>query len=422
MPFLFSSGSRKKKSYIHNDDDAEESARRREMVKQKLYAEHMIDGDEDDCDDYLERRLNSRSPARRNSRRNSSIRRVAAPSYVDPSGSLRATSHNSVQFRGPPRRSFSEQNSRTTIGAMQRSAPRRPPPRSHSFANDTDNHLDEFVVTPNNNPRFSMAPHRPVRRQSRISQRTSSRRGSHVQGEEEDDNGEMMLVTGNQRKPPPRRRRNSVTVQTLESNADAATRIGPPRRKSHYSRSRSPESVTSIGMTENNFDFSEHSKSSKDCSEKSFCRGLFRRKSGNWDEDEESSTDRSSSFFGKIKRRNSSSLKISTKIDTSDHTLDSRFTSGSSTRSKEDIYNSAVHRAKERQAIKNAQNCMRNNGGSESFGNHPGRLTLSEQLSRLPPANDSDDDYDEDEDDGTESKSIFSSIVSKIENIYDDLS
>ena len=60
MPFLRSTGARKKKSYIN--DDAEESARRRDMIKQKLYAEHMIDGD-DECDDYLHQQLDSRSSA-----------------------------------------------------------------------------------------------------------------------------------------------------------------------------------------------------------------------------------------------------------------------------------------------------------------------------------------------------------------------
>jgi len=110
-------------------------------------------------------------------------------------------------------------------------------------------------------------------------------------------------------------------------------------------------------------------------------------------------------------------------MDTSDHTTESQkswFTIGSGTRSKEDIYNSARHRVNERQAIKNAQNYLRDSSRSDSIGSHNGKISLSEQLSRLPPANDSDDEYEEDE--GTESKSIFSSIIQKIENIYEDCS
>jgi len=238
-----------------------------------------------------------------------------------------------------------------------------------------------------------------------------------------------MLAPASQRRPPPRRRRATVSAQTMEKHADAAMRFGPPRRaKSHYpGGSRSPRSVTSLGMMDNNLDFSDHSRSSRECSQKSVGRGLFRRRSGQSDiASEGSSTGRSPSFFRKVKRTNSSSLKKSTQMDSSDHTSDSQtswFTNGSGTRSKEEIYNTALSRAKERQAIKNSQNYSGNNDtGPESTAHHPGRVTLSHQLSRLPRANDdSDDDYEED-DEGTEGKSIFSSIIQKIEDIYDDCS
>eukprot|EP00531_Pseudo-nitzschia_arenysensis_P012272 CAMPEP_0116154740 /NCGR_PEP_ID=MMETSP0329-20121206/21941_1 /TAXON_ID=697910 /ORGANISM="Pseudo-nitzschia arenysensis, Strain B593" /LENGTH=392 /DNA_ID=CAMNT_0003651739 /DNA_START=55 /DNA_END=1231 /DNA_ORIENTATION=- len=392
MPFLLSSSSRKKKSYIH--DDSEESARRREMIKHKLYAEHMI-GDDEHCDDYLERRLNSKSPVRRLSRANSN-RRIPAPNYIDPSGSLRQSPPSSGHF--------GEQNGKKTLNGT-RPAPPLPPRRTSSFSNRSGELTSEAPITPT---RFSMAPHPNRQRQSRLAPRVSSRLGNQptMQDEDEGKEGEMMLTPVSQRRPPPRRRRATDSSQTLQRNADAAMRFGPPRRvKSHYPGGHSPKSVAQIGMMDTLDDYSEHSRSSRDCSEKSSRRGLFRRKSGHSSENDDAHPS-SSSFFRKVKRNNSSSLKKVSGMDSSDHTSESQkswFTSGSG-RSKEDIYNSARHRANERQAIKNAQNYLR---GGDSIGNHNGKITLSEQLSRLPPANDSDDEYEEEEDEGTESKSIF---------------
>ena len=382
MPFLSSSRSRKKKSYL-NDENDEESTRRREMIKQKLYAEHMIDPDETGCDDYLERRLgSSRSPVRRGSRspvrrgiqRAGSNRRIQTPNYIDPSGSLRAT-----QDRKPPRRAFSEQSGRKISGGS-RALPRR-----------TNSH----EISPNSSSRgearFSMAPHPTISRQPRrMNSRYGNQHSSYDEGEGEE--GEMMLASTSpvgQRRPPSRRRRPPVTSQTIENHADTNTRFGPPRRTK--SGSRSPRSVATM---ENSLDYqSDHSKSSKENSQKSFGRGVFRRKS----------------------------LSTKNQTDISDHTSDSQkswFTSGSAgTRSKEDIYNSALHRAKERQALKNNRTYHRSTGGNESIATHIGRVSLSEQLSQLPKANDdSDDDYDEDDE---ESPSIFGSIISKIESIYD---
>lgn len=389
MPFLRSSSSRKKKSYIH--DDAEESARRREMVKQKLYAEHML-GDEEHEEDYLERRLNSKSPVRRLSRANSS-RRIPAANYIDPSGSLRQLPPSSGQFRAPPRRAYSEQNGRKTVNGMRPVAP-LPPRRTSSFTNTSDELSTESPLTPT---RFSMAPHPNHQRQPRISPRVSSR--LNMQDEDDGEEGEMALPPVSQRRPPSRRRRATDSSQTLQRNADAAMRFGPPRRvKSHYPGGMSPKSVASIGMMDTLDDFSEDSRSSKDCSDKSTRRNVFRRRSGE-------------------------SLKKTSKLDISEHTTESQkswFTIGSGTRSKEDIYNSARLRVNERQAIKNAQNYLRDSSRSDSIGSSKGKISLSEQLSRLPPANDSDSEYEEDE--GTESKSIFSSIIQKIENIYEDCS
>lgn len=421
MPFLLSSGSRKKKSYIN--DDAEESARRREMIKQKLYAEHMI-GDDEHCDDYLERRLNSKSPVRRLSRANSN-RRIPAPNYVDPSGSLRQSPPSSGQLRAPPRRAYSEQNGRKTLNGT-RPVPPLPPRRTNSFCNRSGELTPESPITPRANTRFSMAPHPNMQRQPRLAPRVSSRLGNQplhaMQDDDEGDEGEMMLTPVSQRRPPPRRRRATDSSSTLQRNADAAIRFGPPRRvKSHYPGRMSPKSVAQIGMMDTLDDYSDHSRSSKDYSEKSSRRGLFRRRSGNSSENEDASHS-SSSFFRKVKRNNSSSLKKTPNMDSSDHTSESQkswFTTGSG-RSKEDIYNSARQRVNERQTIKNAQNYLRGNSGNESIGSHNGRVSLSEQLSRLPPANDSDDEYEEDE--GTESKSIFSSIIQKIEDIYEDCS
>jgi len=125
-------------------------------------------------------------------------------------------------------------------------------------------------------------------------------------------------------------------------------------------------------------DTSEQSYVSKNTSEKGTRRGLFRRKSNDFNATENmaSSSDRSNSY-------------------------------------------NAVHRAKGRQASKNAQNYM-GSGNNKNINSHSKQISLSEQLSALPPAIDSDNEYDE-IDEG-ESKSIFSSIIQKIENIYDDLS
>ena len=345
MPFLSTSRSRKKKKSYLQDENSEESARRREMIKQKLYAQHMIEPDESGCDDYLERRLNSRSPVRRGIQRANSSRRVQTPNYIDPSGSLRET-----QDRKPPRRAHSEHSGRKLPGGT-RTVPRR-------------TYSDEHTPIES---RFTMAPHPTMERPSR---RMSSRFGSQQQSyDDEGEEGEMMLAPTSpvgQRRPPPRRRRAA----------------------------RSPRSVASIG-TENSLDYhSDHSKSSKENSQKSFGRGAFRRRS----------------------------LSTKQQMDTSDHTSGSQqswFTNGSaSVRSKEDIYNSALHRAKERQAFKNSQNKISNTGGNHSIATHDGIVvSLSEQLSQLPTANDdSDGNYDEDDE---ESPSIFGSIISKIESIYD---
>lgn len=240
--------------------------------------------------------------------------------------------------------------------------------------------------------------------------------------EDEDGIGDQMMTPLAQRRPPPRRRRATVAEQSLQKNADAAMRFGPPRRvKSHYPGGRNPRGVGTLGMIDTGMDTSDHSNVSKDSSDKGVFRGrgLFRNKSGQSDDTDQtvSSSERSSSFFRKVKRSNSSSMKRSP-LDTSEHTTESQkswFTNGSGSRSKEEVYNSAVRRVKERQAIQNAQNYLR--------GNQPGRMGLSEQLAALPPANDtSDDEYDEVEEDDAESKSIFSSIISKIEKVYDDCS
>lgn len=423
MGFLRSSGNRKKKSYIH--DDAEESARRRDMIKQKLYAEHMMDSD-DENDDYLEKQLGPRSPVRRLSPHNSqSSRRVTVlPNYIDPSGSLRNSPPSSGHFRAPPRRAYSEQNGRKTLNRP----PPLPPRRTNSFANGSDEFSQGSSPSPpsrGKNARFSMAPHpvHPSRRDPRMASRLANRNYNNAQDSEDDEDedgiGEQMMTPLAQRRPPPRRRRATVAEQSLQKNADAAMRFGPPRRvKSHYPGGRNPRGVGTIGMIDNGMDASDHSNVSKDSSDKGVFRGrgLFRNKSGQSDDTDltVSSSERSSSFFRKVKRTNSSSMKRSP-LDTSEHTTESQkswFTNGSA-RSKEEVYNSALRRVKERQAIQNAQNYLR--------GNQPGRMGLSEQLAALPPANDSDAEYDEVEDDA-ESKSIFSSIISKIEKVYDDCS
>lgn len=168
--------------------------------------------------------------------------------------------------------------------------------------------------------------------------------------------------------------------------------------------------------------------------------GLFRRKSGNSDdtEDTASSSDRSSSFFRSVRRTNSASMKrsisslkpslkksnnstplLSSLTTKSDHSTDSQYTSGGNSRNsappelqsdrrKTELYNSAIQRAKERQALKRNRN-------------HP---NLSEQLSKLPSSTaEGKAEYDfiiEDDDKGD--KGIFSSLISKIEDIYDDCS
>jgi len=194
--------------------------------------------------------------------------------------------------------------------------------------------------------------------------------------------------------------------------------------------------------------------------------GLFRRKSGDSDgtEDTASSSDRSSSFFRPVRKTNSASMKrsmsslkplsslkptlkrnntstplLSSFTSKSNHSAgsqnsrftsggnsnhstgsqNSRFTSGGnslnsappelqSDRRKNVMYKSAVQRAKARQAMK--LNRI-----------HP---NSSEQLSELPSSTaEGKAEYDFIiQDDNKGDKGIFSSLISKIEDIYDDCS
>lgn len=434
MPFLaLTSGTRKKKSYIH--DDAEESAKRREMIKQKLYAEHMIDDEEEDY--YLERQLSSKSTARRvspgplsRSHSNDRLRVPANPNYIDPSGSLRK----------PPRRSISESTGRPGH-TMQRVSPRHPPRRTRSI--DSPLSSPNPVTPPSNrNPRFSMAPHPTGRRCSppQISplERASSRRGGNFhnddidESDEEDDGGEFgeeIVTPLSQRRPPTRRRRATVASQSIQKSAEAAMRFGPPRRvKSYYPGGMTPRNTLRLDHNHSppsgkgSLDSSDHSYVSKDSSTKGGRRGkgLFRHRSGdsNATEDTASSSDKSSSFFRKVKRSNSF-LKKNSSLNTSEHSYESHkshksqkswYTSGGTSQNSGGARSANV----DQDPNKNAQNYLQNSTIA-------GRNTLAEQLSRLPQSDDSDDEYDE-IDDETESKSIFSSIIQKIEDIYDDCS
>lgn len=224
-------------------------------------------------------------------------------------------------------------------------------------------------------------------------------------------------------------------------------RFGPPRKiKSYYPGANKPKNinfhVNPMGINKNDsLDISDHSSKGE---KGGFRRGrLFRKFSGNSDdtEDTASSSDRSTSFFRAVRRTKSANQKpaISSRLKTSlkrndtstpllsslasqsDHSKGSQlsqtswFTSGGNTlksapgelpnqRRKNEIYASAVQRAKERQAMK------RDNS------------TLSEQLTNLPRSgNNGNAEFDLiSEDDDKEGKSIFSSLISKIEDIYDD--
>merc|ERR1712176_946278 len=163
---------------------------------------------------------------------------------------------------------------------------------------------------------------------------------------------------------------------------------------------------------------------------------LFRKFSENSDdtEDTASSSDRSTSFFRAVRRTKSANQKpaissrlmaslkrneastplLSSLTSHSDHSKASQlsqkswFSSGGNTlksapselpnhRRKNEIYSNAVQRAKERQALKRA------NSG------------LSEQLTNLPRSGNNDKAEFElfSEEDDKESKSIFSSLISK---------
>ena len=411
MPFLKSStGQRKKKSYFH--DDTEESAKRRGMIKEKLNAQHMMmHEDDDDVDDYL-RRVAPTSPVRRSRKMQVG---GASPNYIDPSGPLRK----------PPRRTHSESTSRTSLSNSKR-GPLRTPRRSMSHTSDVSDLSNQspLSTTPRGNTRLSMASRSseslvsqspesrasqslqsrlpPLRRaSSRMSSHNNNNNNSRVDEDDEDESetGEEKLSPLGQRRPPRRRRRNTVSTQSLQKSADAALRFSPPRRiKSYYPGGHLPRNIATMNM-DDGIDTSEQSYVSKNTSEKGTRKGLFRRKSNDFNATENmaSSSDRSNSYYQNLKRSNSTLKKLPS----------------------DQLPKTSLHRAKGRQASKNAQNYM-GSGNNKNINSHSKQISLSEQLSALPPSNDSDNEYDE-IDEG-ESKSIFSSIISKIENIYDDLS
>jgi len=483
MPFLLSTnGQRKKKSYIHNDK--EESAMRREMVKQKLYAEHMID-DDDDTDAYLQLRLAPASPEsqkgqhhhlphRHKNRRSSKTsvermaqqsRRIATPNYIDHSGSL--------AHRKPVRRAHSESTARQRGTTPPLPAKRaRSAQRIHQKGSD-----DPAMPAPAQNgvanarfpPSTGTRASRPAQKQVRKillspSPRDSPRTYDHYnegefhsdENDEDNEDGIDEFATDVSddvpspplppQRPPPRRRRATVATQSLQKSADAAMRFGPPRKiKSYYPGANKPRNsnfhMTTMPINRNeSLDMSDRSSTSK--GEKGGFRrgGLFRRVSGNSDDsgDTASSSDRSSSFFRAVRRANSGSTKrplkpslkrsnksaallLSSLTSQSDHSTGSQsswYTSGGNSRNsappeipsqrqKNEVYQSALKRAKERQAMKQNRN----------------HFTLTDQLSKLPRSKDGSDDAEYDlivEDDGKEGKSLFSNLISKIEDIYED--
>jgi hypothetical protein len=84
----------------------------------------------------------------------------------------------------------------------------------------------------------------------------------------------------------------------------------------------------------------------------------------------------------------------------------------SSNRSREDIYNSAVLRAKQRQKQKNLDRYHHHHPENNSLS----AFMASSSSNYFPNHSDVEDDDDEEE------KSIFSSILQKVEKIYDDCS
>jgi len=271
--------------------------------------------------------------------------------------------------------------------------------------------------------------------------------------DEDDDDLPLLSQMPPPRGPPQRRRRNTVATQSLQKSADAAMRFGPPRRvKSHYPVGNNPSrsnfknfnsNLNSINdfdpLDESDHSFGGNSITGSKPSKKEVRRGLFRGRSGQSDDTEEtaSSSEKSTSFFRNVKRTASNPTKIkkisntlrrtNSNLNMSDHSTGSKSGSQSQAswysrhtapadvgnRNKEDIYNSALARAKKNQALKKHTNMSQPNYT-------PGRMTLGEQLSALPRAADSDEEYDEIDD--NEGKSFIGSLISKIENIYDDCS
>ena len=485
---------------------------RREMVKQKLYAEHMMD-DDDDADAYLQLRLAPASPEGRKGqqqqrpkrpelkRSKSNLqrmceqsRRPTPPNYIDHSGSL--------AHRKPVRRAHSDSSGRPrpmrTASSRQMGGrtPPIPPKRSRSVQRLQSRGNSELTVPPPSpncvasarfppspGPRMSRPPQKQVKQivlspSPRDSPRTynqydevnfhddaeSDQSDDSDEGEDKDEDDDDLATEipddfpsapPPPRRPPPRRnRRATVATQSLQQSADAAMRFGPPRKiKSYYPGANKPRNsnfhmntmpVNKMPISKNeSLDISDHSTSKGE--KKGFRRGgLFRGFSGNSDDsgDTASSSERSSSFFRVVRRTNSkrslkpSALKRNNKTSTpplstltshSDHSAGSHksqsswYTSSGNSRNsapaelptqqrrKNEIYNSAVQRAKDRQAMKHNRN----------------HLNLTEQLSKLPASANDNDPAGYDlllEDDDKESKSIFSSLISKIEDIYDDCS
>lgn len=434
MPFLSLNSSRhknKKKSYLKGSRD--ESNKRRDLVKQKLLsADNMM---EDADDYYLERRFAPMYPAHQQpvvNPMNPSRNRRTSPNYVDPSGSL----------RNPPRRSKSDDE--VPRARNRRTTPPLPPKRSKSFDNDED----YFGINMQHSPgRINQSPGRRPR-ESPVSVATRRSLDEYVDSDAESSDESSCDLSSSEeffdsrekeaerrpRRPAPR---NSSAGQ-LRNKADGAMR--PPRRvKSNRYSPQHPDRKT-IERTERR-DMSSRSNSGKNliADENNIRRdrGVFRYRSGSSKDGyrsgsskdsfdaaptrKERSKERSNSFFRKVSRTRSGNRKHQPLSNNSDHsqgtygTYNTKYTTQSAPepkRGKDEIYKSALKRAKERQANKQARDYM----SDERITSRPSGLGA--QLSALPKAN-SDSEY-EDEDAATESKSIFSSIIQKIENIYDD--
>mmetsp|Transcript_5398 Transcript_5398/g.15672 ORF Transcript_5398/g.15672 Transcript_5398/m.15672 type:complete len:378 (-) Transcript_5398:90-1223(-) len=365
---------RKKKSYINNEAEGAMSSERRDMIKRKLYANHMMDDNRDrdhdkhdnDGFDYLASlRLSSTSSS--HARHNQKPQKSSRPKPVSRIRSLESsvviTGSSCRMDRG---RSLAPALSTNAKGRCYDHLNEQHPLRARQIGRRRTMDLAETPAsseeTEKPKRRFSLSPGRLCRKNN-----------------------------------PNRASRKAATAGReleTETESEASSPPSSPRSPSQRSRSHSPHSLR------------QHVEKTKAAT-----RG-----------DSNPTMPRP-----RLLRRNSlSRCNNNTNNNTNEHlSLDSSQHSAVSMgeRSREDIYNSALRRAQERKAMKlHPRGVHKRKAAVPQTAPQTTALSLGAQLSSLNNHSDEESDDDDDDDDDTENKSIFSSILRAVENIYDECS